>query len=144
MFFHKRFTSLPDDSLLTNPVRSALARPKDARDGRRRMDSVVPFLAKRIARQDVTRGPWQPTRVPFVRSAWWHLQDQKRWPLFQALVSPVLMDEAEVLSPSSVDASCALQKYVLALRKALAVSTWELEHLVTWYGQRHVQKKRRR
>jgi hypothetical protein len=144
MFFTKLFKSLPDESLLTAHLRSALALPKDAHDGRRRMDSFVQFLEKRIARQDVTRGQVQPARVPFFLSAWWHLQDQKPWPLFQALVSPVLMDEAEVLSPSSVDASFAFRKGFLALRKALAVSPWELEHLVTWYGQRHVQKERRR
>jgi hypothetical protein len=144
MFFNKLVKYIPNETLLTQHLRSALALPKDIRDGQRRMYSFMQFLEKKISRQYVTRGQLQPARVPFFLSAWWHFQDNKRWPIFYTLVYTVLMAETEILSTSYVDAYFAFQKRFVSLMRALGLSTWELEHISTWYGQRHVQKEIRR
>jgi hypothetical protein len=144
MFFNKLVKYIPDEPLLTRHLRSVLALPKDTRDGQRRMHSFVQFLEEMISGQYVTRGQLQPARVPFFLSAWWHLQDNKRWPIFYTLVYTVLMAEIEVLATSYVDAYFAFRKRFVSLTKALGLFAWELEHFSTWYGQRHIQKEIRR
>jgi hypothetical protein len=144
MFFNMLVKYIPDEPLLARHLRSALTLPKDAHDGQRRMHSFVEFLGKLISRQYATRGQLQPARVPFFLSAWWHLQDNKRWPIFYAQVYTVLMAEIEALSTSYVDAYFAFRKRFVSLTRALGLSTWELEHISTWYGQRSVQKEIRK
>lgn len=51
------------------------------------------------------------------------------------------MAEIEALSTSYVDAYFAFRKRFVSLTRALGLSTWELEHILTWYGQRSVHKE---
>ena len=141
MFFNKLMKYIPNETLLTRYLRSALLLPKDTWDAQRRMRSFVQFLEKMISQQHIPGGQLQPARVPFFLSAWWHLQDRERWPIFYTLVYTVVMAETEILLTSYVDAYFVFRKRFLSLAKALGLSTWELEHISTWYGQHHVQKE---
>lgn len=141
MFFNKLVKYIHDDEVLACRLRSVLAAPKETREGRRLMQSFICFLEELIERQQATREQLQPARVPFFLSVWWHMQDSKRWPIFYPLVHAVLLSETEQ-APSSQD---AIDQYLvfrmrfLRLAKALGLSSWELEHVLTWYGQHHLE-----
>lgn len=144
MFFNKLMKYIPQEASLTRYLRSALLLPKDTWDAQRRMRSFTSFLDKMIAQQHIPGGYLQPARVPFFLSAWWHLQERERWPMFYTSVYTVVMAETEPFATSYMDAYFAFRKRFLSLAKALGVSLWELEHLATWHEQQHAQKDSRR
>jgi hypothetical protein len=142
MFFNKLVKYIHDEEMLARRLRSVLVVPKETRDGQRRMQSFICFLEELIAGQQATREQLQPARVPFFLSVWWHMQDSKRWPIFYPLVYAVLLSETErVRSPQDViDQYLVFRRRFLRLAKALGLSPWELEHVLTWYGQHHLRE----
>jgi hypothetical protein len=144
MFFNKLVKHLRDDEGLACHLRSTLVAPKETREGERRMRSLMRFLDTLIIEQRITRAQIQPARVPFFLSAWWHLQETRRWPMYYPLVQGVLTSEA---SPGQVSHDPVTDYFVfraqfLALAKALDLSPWEMEHLVTWYGQGYASEQK--
>jgi hypothetical protein len=141
MFFNKLVKYIHDDEMLACQLQSVLVAPKEIRDGRLLMQSFICFLEELIEGQQVTREQLQPARVPFFLSVWWHMQDSKRWPIFYPLAHAVLLSETErASSPQDViDQYLVFRTQFLCLAKALDLSSWELEHILTWYGQHHLE-----
>ena len=107
------------------------------------MRSFMRFLATLIAEQRITRAQIQPARVPFFLSAWWHLQETNCWPMYYPLVHGVLTSE-ELHGQAPLDPIrdyFLFRAQFLALAKALSLTSWELEHLITWYGQGHAREQ---
>src|SRR6266436_3107573 len=127
-----------DDDTLTSYLRSSLRLPEDTREGQRRMQELIHYFERLIAQQKGLRSQLQPARIPFLLSAWWHLQDALHWPIFFPLVQRILMSKdgqpTQVQSP--IEAYFAFRTHFLSLAQALGLSLWELEHIVTWKGQR--------
>ncbi len=127
-----------DDETLTSHLRSGLRLPEDIREGQRHMQELTHYFERLIAQHKGLRSQLQPARIPFLLSAWWHLQDAQHWPIFFPLVHRMLMSEdsqpAQAQSP--IKAYFAFRTHFLSLARALGVSLWELEHIVTWKGQR--------
>jgi hypothetical protein len=144
MFFNKLVKHLRDDEGLARHLRATLVAPKETRDGEQRMRSLVRFLDTLILEQRMTRVQIQPARVPFFLSAWWHLQETTRWPMYYPLVqrtlTPEVLDRQAPQDP--VAGYFIFRAQFLALAKALDLSPWELEHLVTWYGQGNASEQK--
>jgi hypothetical protein len=129
-----------DDDTLTSHLRSGFRLPEDTREGQRHMQELTHYFERLIAQQKGLRSHLQPARIPFLLSAWWHLQDAHLWPIFFPLLHLILMNEdgqaAQLESP--IEAYFAFRTRFVSLARALGVSLWELEHIVTWKGQRNL------
>ncbi len=127
-----------DDTTLTSHLRSSLRLPEDTREARRQMQDLTHYFERLIAQNKGLRSHLQPARIPFLLSACWHLQDTHHWPIFFPLLQLILMHEAgqsaQVQSP--IEAYFIFRTRFVSLAQALGVSLWELEHIVTWKGQR--------
>ncbi len=127
-----------DDDTFTSHLRSSLRLPEDTREGQRHMQDLTHYFERLIAQHKGLRSQVQPARIPFLLSAWWHLQDAQHWPIFFPLVQHMLMSEdgQPTQAQSPIEAYFAFRTHFLSLAQALGVSLWELEHIVTWKGQR--------
>jgi hypothetical protein len=126
-----------DDDTFTSQLRAGLRLPEDSREGQRHMQELTHYFERLITEQKVSRSHLQPARIPFFLSSWWHLQNSQHWPIFFTLVYHILMNEdrqsAQTQSP--IETYFAFRTHFLSLAQALGVSSWEMEHLVTWKGQ---------
>jgi hypothetical protein len=136
MFLNKLVKYLDDDTF-TSQLRAGLRLPEDTREGQQHMQELTQYFELLITQQKVSRSQLQPARVPFLLSSWWHLQNSQHWPIFFPLVHHILMneDEQSTLSPSPIEAYFSFRTHFLSLARALGVSLWELEYIVTWKGQ---------
>src|SRR5260370_21286407 len=102
------------------------------------MQEIIHYVERLIAQQKGLRSELQPARIPFLLRAWWHLQDAQHWPIFFPLVQRMLMskDGQPTQAQSPIEAYFAFRTHFLSLAQALGLSLWELEHIVTWKGQR--------
>ena len=137
MYLNKLVKYIEDDTF-TSHLRSGLRLPEDTREGQRHMEELTHYFERLIAQQKGLRSQLQPARIPFLLSSWWHLQDVHHWPIFFPLVHLMLMNEdgQAAQSESPIEAYFAFRTCFVSLAQALGVSLWELEHLVTWKGQR--------
>src|SRR5260370_4155434 len=138
LFLNKLVKHVPSEDTFGHLFRLMMRVPEETQDGRRQMQAFVQFLEGLIASRQVTRAQLQPARVPFFLSAWWHIQDPERWPIFYLDVRQALLIEEthskEALDP--VETYFSFRTRFLALAQALGVSMWELEHLASWYARR--------
>ena len=132
-----------DDDTLTSHLRSGLRLPEDTREGQRHMQELTHYFERLIAQHKGLRSHLQPARIPFLLSSWWHLQDAHHWPIFFPLVQCMLLSEdgQPTQAQSPIEAYFAFRTHFLSLARALGVSLWELEHIVTWKGQRRLGKQ---
>src|SRR5438874_1467840 len=127
-----------DDTTLTSHLRSCLRLPEDTREAQQQMQDLTHYFERLIAQHNGLRSHLQFARIPFLLSAWWHLQDTHHWPIFFPLLQLMLMHEdgQAVPSENSIEAYFAFRTRFVSLAQALGVSFWEFEHIVTWKGQR--------
>ena len=139
MYLNKLLKYVDDDAFASH-LRSGLRLPEDTRDGQQHMQELTHYFERLITQQKGARAQLQPARIPFLLSSWWHLQDAHHWPIFFPLVHCMLMNEdGRSLQPQSpIEAYFAFRTHFLSLARALGVSLWELEHIVTWQGQRRL------
>src|SRR5260370_40232114 len=132
-----------DDDTFTSHLRSGLRLPEDTREGQRHMQELTHYFERLIAQQKGLRSQLQPARIPFLLSSWWHLQDVQHWPIFFPLVQRMLMSKVgqPTQAQSPIEAYFAFRTHFLSLAQALGLSLWELEHIVTWKGQRRLGKQ---
>ena len=146
MFLNKLVKYVSDKQKLAQRLRKWLRVPitRDLRYGQRRMQGFIHFLDELITEQKATKSQLQPARVPFLLSAWWHLQDAEQWPIFYPLVHAVIMSDVgqRIISKDPIDDYFTFRQCFLSLAKALCISQWELEHLCTWYGQKHLGERK--
>ncbi len=137
MYLNKLLKYVDDDAFASH-LRAGLRLPEDTREGQQRMQELTHYFERLITQQKASRAHLQPARIPFLLSSWWHLQDAQHWPIFFPLVHFMLMneDERSLQSQSPIEAYFAFRTHFLSLARALGVSVWELEHIVTWQGQR--------
>jgi hypothetical protein len=137
MFLNKLVKYIPYDEQLAQQLRSALPIPRDVRDGQHWMQALVLFLEGMIATNQVSRSELQPARLPFFLSAWWHLQDEEQWPRFASHLRQIILDKLPLADPamSQIDLYFAYRERFLALKSSFQMSSWELEHFLTWQEQ---------
>ncbi len=141
LFLNKLVKHVPSEDTFGHLFRLMIRVPEETPDGRRQMQAFVRFLEGLIASQQITRAQLQPGRVPFFLSAWWHIQNPERWPIFYLDVRQALLTEEtrskELQDP--VEAYFVFRTHFLALTQALGISPWELEHLASWCARRDVE-----
>ena len=137
MFLNKLVKYI-DDETFASHLRAGLRLPEDTREGQQHMQELTHYFERLITQQKGSRSQLQPARIPFLLSSWWHLQDAQYWPIFFPLVHLMLMNEEGQSTPSQspIEAYFAFRTHFLSLARALGLSLWELEHMVTWKGQR--------
>src|SRR5260370_28525331 len=137
MYLNKLVKYIDDDSLASY-LRARFSLPEDTREGQRHMEELIDYFELLIAQQKGLRSQLQRARIPFLLSAWWHLQDAHYWPIFFPLVQRMLMskDGQPTQAQSPIEAYFAFRTHFLSLAQALSLSLWELEHIVTWKAHR--------
>src|SRR6266550_2104166 len=113
-----------DNTTLTSHLRSGFRLPEDTREGQRHMQELTHYFERLIAQQKGLRSQLQPARIPFLLSAWWHLQDAHYWPIFFPLLHLMLMNEDSQAAQSdgSIEAYFAFRTRFVSLSRALGVS----------------------
>lgn len=136
MFLNKLVKYINNKDALAHQLRIALLIPRDVKQARKKMEVFRAFLEVLITRAGVTKIQLQPSRIPFFLSAWWHLQNVEEWPIFFPIVHVVIMGQDFPSSPSrnTIENYFIFRERFLFLTKELGLSSWELEHLSTWYG----------
>jgi hypothetical protein len=138
LFLNKLVKYVPNEDTFAHLLRLMICVPEETQDGRRQMQAFIRFIEALITSDQITRVQLQPGRVPFFLSAWWHIQDPERWPIYYLDVRQALLAE----EMRSTEASDPVERYFvfrtrfLALAQILGISSWELEHVATWYARR--------
>lgn len=141
LFLNRLVKHVPSEDTFGHLFRLLIHVSDEAHDGRRHMQAFVQFLEGLITSRQVSRAQLQPARVPFFLSAWWHIQNPERWPIFYLDVRQAfLTEETRSKEPQDpVEAYFAFRTHFLALTQALGISSWELEHLACWCARRDVE-----
>jgi len=134
LFLNKLVKYIPNEETFAPLLRMLLRVPGDILGGYRNMHTLVHCLEEIIRSQQAARWQLQPARVPFFLSAWWHIQEAERWPIFYLEVRHVLLSEDVNVNTvqDSIDAYFAFRAKFLALTQALGLSAWELEQFILW------------
>ncbi|MGA2065387.1 MAG: hypothetical protein ABSG86_10470 [Thermoguttaceae bacterium] len=136
MFLNMLVKHISDENSLSAQLREVLPSPKDTEDGRKRMQSFMGYLAGLIQSGKVSKGQVQPARVPFFVSAWWHVQDTERWPVFYVSGRRVLDRETDYCaSENPVEDYFAFRERFLPLAAGLQIQSWDFEHLLSWHDK---------
>lgn len=137
MFLNMLVKYIPNQEVLTDHLRMVLPAPESAHSGREKMGRLQRFIDDLIASGEVLKSQLQPAHIPFFVSAWWHLQNTERWPVFYISARKALELE-KLYSPTRnpVEDYFTFRDVFLALASALGTNSWELEHLCRWYEER--------
>jgi hypothetical protein len=109
-----------------------------AEDARQRLGAFHAYVERLGARRLAAAGAPQAARAVFFVSAWWHLQDTERWPVFQPSAREALRRELDVYTPTGrpVADYFLFRRAFLAVAAALRLTAWELEYLCWWHRER--------
>lgn len=122
------------ESPATAALRAVLPAPPSGDAARARLDAFLGSL-------QAPDGTLQPLHAVFFATAWWHVQDAERWPMFQPSARSALRHEQDVYAPVGDPAGdyVAFRDSFGAVASALRASAWELEYLCWWRQQRGAQ-----
>ena len=133
MFLNKLVRHITDENRLALKLRAALKAPQSPDEARTAMRALAAYLEELVERGVVTRSELQPARHAVFLSAWWHIQSPETWPVF----FPTTIETFEgqglfLLKDSLADSYLEFRQISQALRSALGLNAWQLEHLCTW------------
>ena len=136
MFLNMLVKHLPDQDVLAQRLRTALALPKTPEQGRQEMEAFLAYLNEAIRAGAVTKREIQPARLTFFLGAWWHMQQDRVWPIYyqsgrEALQRRGTFKESGHIIPDYF----RFREIFLALAEALELIPWQLEHLLAWYSE---------
>lgn len=136
MFLNMLVKHLPDQDGLAQRLRTALALPQAPELGRQEMEAFLAYLNEAIRTGAVTKREIQPARLTFFLSAWWHMQQEQTWPIYyqsgrQALERKGSFKESGYI----VQDYFRFREIRLGLADALELTSWQTEHLLSWYAE---------
>ena len=136
MFLNMLVKHLPDQEMLAQRLRTALALPKTPEQGRQEMEAFQSYLNEAIRAGAVTKREIQPARLTFFLGAWWHMQQEQDWPIYyqsgrEALQQRGIFKE----SGHIIQDYFSFREIYLGLAEALELTPWQLEHLLSWYSE---------
>lgn len=130
MFLNKLAKHIPDTAECTAQLRAALALPADPTAARRQLEGFADYLAKQIDSGVTTARALQPSRATFLLSACWHMQMPEEWPILYLSARRALQEDGLLgQGLNSGDGYLEFRRVLHALRDALGISSWDLEHL---------------
>jgi hypothetical protein len=141
MLLNQLVKHIPDKLTLAKHLRAVLRVPRDEAEARERIRTLWQFVYASITAHQVAKQQLQIARLPFFVSAWWHLQEPERWPIFYVSGRRALELEG-VYTPTQdpVEDYFLFRTCFRALASALGLKSWELEHLLVWYEKRNVRE----
>lgn len=140
MFLNMLVKNIPDREGVTEHLRAALEVPRDAPSGRQQMKKFLDALEGYIASGKVEKQQVHPGRTPFFLSAWWHIQDNEKWPVFYISAREVLEREGLYTSVDDpVEDYFAFRESFHALGAALGLKAWSLEYLCAWHEEGDIE-----
>jgi hypothetical protein len=133
MFLDKLVRHIADENRLAPKLRAALKAPQSPDEAKNAMRALAAYLEELIARGAVTRSELQPARHAVFLSAWWHIQSPESWPVFFPTTIEAFEREGLFrLKDSLPDSYLEFRQISQALRSALGLNAWQLEHLCAW------------
>jgi hypothetical protein len=133
LFLNKLRRYSPDENRLALKLRAALKAPHSPEDARSAMRGLAAYLEELIERGGARRTELQPARHAVLLSAWWHIQSPESWPIFFPItVATLEREELFSLKDSLADSYLEFRQTCQALRAALGLNAWQLEHLCAW------------
>jgi hypothetical protein len=137
MFLNMLVKHIPDQTMLAEQLRSAIAVPTNIEQGRQKLQAFVQYLQDVVRSGQAAKREVQPGRVPFFISAWWHLQDVDMWPAYYESGRRVLEREGLFQPVRDVDSDYFhFREAFLQLGEALQMDAWQFEHLLVWLDQK--------
>ncbi len=133
MFLNKLVKHTPDVQALAAQLHSSLAMPITVQDGQQKMQQFLDFLNEWVESGATKKVEIQPSRTPFFLSAWWHLQDTEKWPVFYGS-GRVVLEQEGLYQPTGEPCQdyFTFREVFLALAAALGLRVWDMEHLLHW------------
>ena len=133
MFLNKLVKYISDSRALTRHLKAVLPVPANPDDGIGRMRKFSSFLIDLIKSGEATKDQLAPGRIPFFISAWWHVQDMEKWPIFYPQVRSGLEAE-EIYIPSGdfIKDYFSFRDIFVSLASALGIKFREMECLSCW------------
>jgi hypothetical protein len=139
MFLNKLVKHIPDQNLLTAQLKAVLPVPQNEAEAAARLGAFSSYLQQQIAQGNVTKGDLQPARAPYLVSAFWHMQDTERWPVWYTSGRNALTAEGALQVTGNVnDDYFAFLKAFVDVMTALNISSWECEHLLAWRHKKSI------
>ena len=133
MFLNKLVRHITDENRLALKLRAALKAPQSPDEARTAMRALAAYLEELVDRGAVTRSELQPARHAVFLSAWWHIQSPETWPVFFPTTIETLEGQGLfLLKDSLADSYLEFRQISQALRSALGLNAWQLEHLCAW------------
>ena len=133
MFLNKLVRYIVDENRLAPKLRAALKAPQSPDEARNAMRALAAFLEEQIDKGAVTRSELQPARHAVFLSAWWHIQSPESWPVFFPTTIEAFEREGLFQLKDNLPASyLEFRQISQALRSALGLNAWQLEHLCAW------------
>jgi hypothetical protein len=133
MFLDKLVRHIADENRLAPKLRAALKAPQSPEEARNAMRALAAYLEELIARSAVTRSELQPARHAVFLSAWWHIQSPESWPVFFPNTIEAFEREGLFqLKDNLPDSYLEFRQISQALRSALGLNAWQIEHLCVW------------
>ncbi len=125
--------NLPDTDELQRRLRSLLPAPADIPDARARMGAFRDWLAAQVAAGLVRTNQVQPYALASVASAFWHVQQPARWPVYYKSARDMLLDdELFTHTGDAAEDYCAFAEAYTALAAALGLDLFGLESACAW------------
>jgi hypothetical protein len=116
---------------------------RNKQDGQRRMQALVFLLESWIVSGGITANQLQPWLAPFFLSGWWYVQAPQQWPVLTFRVRGVLLPREEISEErmDCIQSYFEFRRRFISLAAELGISSWALEHLCFWYGQRGLEDR---
>jgi hypothetical protein len=139
MYLNMLTKYVPDREELTRKLQAGLPAPSDEPQAHARMSEFVEYLNDLIQQQKARRRKLQPARAPYLLSAWWHLQEPEKWPIFYQSGRNVLeLERAYLPEGDPVDDYFAFRRVFQSLAHELGLGSWQCEHLLGWREKKSV------
>jgi hypothetical protein len=132
---------VPDQQALSVILHEVLLTPPDEAAARERMGHLAGIVRDLLKAKVLTSAQLQVARIPFLVSAWWHMQEPEQWPIFYPSGREVL-EKYGLYSPTQdpIADYFAFRAVFYVLASTLELTSWQLEHLLDWLKTRSTQQ----
>ena len=139
MFLNTLVKHINDQAELAQRLRILLLVPESDKSARQKMADFYNYLMAFIDNGEISKRQIQPVRLTFFASGWWHLQDVERWPIFY-ISGRNKLGEAKLYERNEdpIIDYFAFRTTFQKLEAKLGITSWELEHFLSWDGENAV------
>jgi len=141
MVLNKYVKHIPDQQALADNLRKALKCPRDAEEGRRKMEQLATFLESMMKKYKLKPFAIQPGRIPYFVSGFWHFQSSEEWPFYYRITRAIFERNGIYEStPNPIEDYFQFRNIFLTLKSDLHIDSFELDYLCGWLDERNTKK----